>query len=415
MWIRGGYPKFATTPPHPYRNLNRVRGFKWIGRERSPMKEVRFAPVLLLAMALLLCSVALNAAVGNAKSAEFTVSGSPQWTDTGMDVQAGDKLHITAQGTVTMGNNTGVTADGATRGWTDTLRALMVPSAGRGALVGRIGNSDAATPFFIGADGTVNAPIAGRLYLGINADSTQSPEGSFKVRVDRTASSAATASGAAASQNKYDFGPLFTELNAKLPYRVTDQPNGGNEGDLVNFILIGTQEQVSAAFKAAGWVVADKTDKDAVVSALLATLQKNVYVAVPMSILYLFGRPQDFGYERAEAVMVANERNHFRIWQAPFKTQQNQTIWAGAGTHDIGIEKDQRSANAVTHKIDQDVDNERDFIGATLQQAGQVEAMSYMSRSNPIKSAKTATGGSIQSDGRVLVIVLKGTQPGNAK
>ena len=38
------------------------------------------------------------------------------------------------------------------------------------------------------------------------------------------------------------------------------------------------------ALKAAGWIPADKTNKDAVVSALLATLQKNVYVAVPMSM-----------------------------------------------------------------------------------------------------------------------------------
>lgn len=351
----------------------------------------------------------------SSKSVNLTVSGSPQWVDTGMDVEPGDKLHITAKGTVTMGNNSGVTADGAARGWVDTLRALMVPSAGRGALVGRIGNSDAATPFFIGADGTVNAPIAGRLYLAINADSMQTPEGEFKVHVDRTSTAGATANGAAASQGKYDFQPLFSVLDAKLPYRVTDQAQGGNEGDLVNFVLVGTPDQVTSAFQAAGWVVADKTNKDAVVSALMATLQKNVYVAVPMSILYLFGRPQDFGYERAEAVMVANQRNHFRIWKAPFVTPQNQPVWAGAGTHDIGIEKDERTPNAITHKIDQDVDNERDFIGATLQQAGQVEAMSYMTRSKPIKSTKTATGGNIQSDGRVLVIVLKGAQSANAK
>lgn len=378
------------------------------------MKHSRSLSILLLAVTLLACS-APAASDANAKSLNVTVSASPQWVDTGMDVQPGDKLHITATGTVTMGNNTGVTGDGAPRGWTDTLRALPVASAGRGALVGRIGNSDAATPFFIGADGTVEAPVAGRLYLAINADSMQTPDGQYKVHIDRTASSTATASGAAASQNNYDWQPLFAELNAKLPYRVTDKPDGGNAGDLVNLVLIGTQDQVTNAFKAAGWIVADKTDKDAVVSALLATLQKNVYVAVPMSILYLFGRPQDFGYERAEAVMVANERNHFRIWQAPFAAPQNQPIWVGAGTHDIGIERDDRSKNAITHKIDQDVDNERDFIGATLQQAGQVEAMSYMTRSNPIKTAKTATGGNIQSDGRVLVIVLKAAQTATAK
>ncbi len=363
--------------------------------------------ISLLATALLLWAQVANAATSNVKSANVTVGTSPQWVDTGMDVQPGDKLHITAKGTVNMGKNTGITADGAQRGWVDTLRPLLVPSAGRGALVGRVGNSDAATPFFIGANGTVQAPIAGRLYLAINADPTQTPDGEYKVHIDRTASSTATASGAAASQNKYNFQPLFTELDAKLPYRVTDKAEGGNEGDLVNFVLVGTQDQVTNALKAAGWIPADKTDKEAVVSALMATLEKNVYVAVPMSILYLFGRPQDFGYERAEAVMVAAQRNHFRIWKAPLTAAQGQPVWAGAGTHDVGIEKDQRSANAITHKIDQDVDNERDFIGATLQQAGQVEAMSYMTRSKPIKSAKTATGGNIQSDGRVLVIVLK--------
>ena len=254
---------------------------------------MKLARPILIAAALGVVSVFLSgtalalpvaASTASATSLNVTVNGSPQWVDTGMDVQTGDKLHITATGTVNMGNNTGITAAGAARGWVDTLRALTVPSAGRGALVGRIGNSDAATPFFIGADGTVQAPIAGRLYLGINpgfhADArwqVRSPHRSHR-------HSTATASGAAASQGNYDFKPLFAELNAKTPYRVTDQAQGGNPGDLVNFVIVGSQQQVTNALKAAGWIVADKTNKDAVVSALVATLQKNIYVAVPMSM-----------------------------------------------------------------------------------------------------------------------------------
>ena len=350
-------------------------------------------------------------AASTAATKSVTISGT-SWVDTGMDVNAGDKLHVTATGTVTMGKDTDITAAGKARGWVDTLRALMVPSAGRGALVGRIGNSNAATPFFLGADGTVVAPIAGRLYLAINQDMTQSPQGSYEAKIDRVATSAATASGAAASAGNYDFKPLFAELDQKLPYRVTDQPNAGNPGDLVNFVIVGTKDQVTTALKDAAWLPADKSNQDAVVSALVATLQKNVYVTVPMSILYLFGRPQDFGYQRSEAVMVAAQRHHFRIWDAPFSTPQKQTLWAGAGTHDIGIEKDQRKQGAITHKIDQDVDNERDFIGATLQQAGWVQSMQYMTRSKPITSTKTATGGEIKSDGRILVIVLKNPPQG---
>src|SRR6516164_5285422 len=99
-------------------------------------------------------------AVAAEVSKSVTITGDQTWIDTGMDVNAGDKLHITATGTVTMGNNSGITPAGAQRGWVDTLRPLMVPSAGRGALVGRVGNSDAATPFLVGADGTVLVPFS---------------------------------------------------------------------------------------------------------------------------------------------------------------------------------------------------------------------------------------------------------------
>ena len=184
-------------------------------------------------------------------SANVTVTGDKTWVDTGMDVSTGDKLHITATGTVNMGNNTGVTPNGVQRGWVDTLRPLMVPSAGRGALVGRIGNSDAATPFLVGADGTILVPFGGRLYLGINQDQTQAPDGKYQVHIDRIASSAATASGAAAGKGNYDFKPLFAMLDKSLPYRVTDKPEGGNPGDLVNFVIIGSQEQVTNALKTA--------------------------------------------------------------------------------------------------------------------------------------------------------------------
>ncbi len=358
---------------------------------------------LLLSLGLYCANPAL-AATPTTSSADVTVSSDTQWVDTKIDVNAGDKLHITATGTVDFKDKTGVGPEGAQRGWADTLRALSVPSAGRGALVGQVGNERAATPFLIGADGTYVVPASGRLYLGINQDSTSKPTGQFQAHIERTAAAAAAAS----NPNNYNFKPLFATLDAKLPYRVTDQAApGGNQGDLVNFVLVGNEKQVTAAFKAAAWVLPDKTNQDAVVSALIATLQKQAYVTVPMSTLFLFGRGQDYGYARAEAVKVIGERDHFRIWQTPFKGPNGETLWAGAGTHDIGIEKDQRKENAITHKIDPNIDGERDFIMATLQQAGMVQATGYFERPKQIKDTKTATGGEIKTDGRTLVIVLK--------
>jgi hypothetical protein len=319
-----------------------------------------------------------------------------------MDVATGDKLHITGTGKVDFPDKVGVGPEGAARDWKDTLRALSVPNGARGALVGQIGNDRAATPFLVGADGTIVVPFGGRLYLGVNQDALSKPTGSFAVHIQRT-----PATAAAANTTTYNFQPLFAVLDAKLPYRVTDQASGGNEGDLINFVLVGSEKQVTNAFKEAGWILPDKSNQDAVVSAVLATLQKQAYVSVPMSTLFLFGRGQDYGYARAEAIKVIGQRDHFRIWQTPFKGPNGETLWAGAGTHDIGIEKDQRKENAVTHKIDPDIDGERDFIAATIQQAGAVEATSYMDRPKQIKDTKTATGGEIKTDGRTLVTVLK--------
>ncbi len=115
--------------------------------------------------------------------------------------------------------------------------------------------------------------------------------------------------------------------------------------------------------------------------------------------MYLFGRVQDFGYEMAEPYAMVASRHHFRIWKST-ATYNGQPLWAGAGTHDIGFEKDQRNGK-VTPKIDPAVDGERDNIGESLQQAGQVKMMSYFTPFDPVQESRNATGGGFHSDGRL--------------
>ena len=99
---------------------------------------------------------------------------------------------------------------------------------------------------------------------------------------------------------------------------------------MVNFVLIGSQQQVQSALDAANWHVADTDDKKAVLEAVMETYEKKDYLSMPMSTLYLFDRPQDFGYEQAEPIAMVASRHHFRLWKAPF-TWNGQTVWVGAG------------------------------------------------------------------------------------
>ncbi len=189
----------------------------------------------------------------------------------------------------------------------------------------------------------------------------------------------------------------------RLPRRVDDQFQ--NPGDMVNFVIVGSQKNLQAALDAANWHVADTTKKRAVLDALLETYEDKDYLQLPMSTLYLFGRPQDFGYEMAEPIAMVADRHHFRIWKAPF-TWKGLGVWAGAGTHDIGFAKDKRNGS-ITHKIDPLVDGERDNIGSSLQKTDKVTSLTYYLPSNPVQAAKNATGAEYQSDGRLLVIILQ--------
>jgi LssY C-terminus len=173
----------------------------------------------------------------------------------------------------------------------------------------------------------------------------------------------------------------------------------------VNFVIVGGQENVQAALDAADWHVADLDSKEAGLKAIMDTYQKQDYLQMPMSHLYLFDRMQDFGYEQAQAFAVVATRHHFRLWKAPF-TWNSEPVWVGAGTHDIGFEKDVRTGK-LTHKIDPDVDAERENIGQSLDKSGKAKSIGYYLPPNPVQDAKNASGGGYHSDGRLLIVFLK--------
>ncbi len=253
--------------------------------------------------------------------------------------------------------------------------------------------ASAAQVFLAGQFGTGATPSAASSAVPAGSDAVPSA----------SAPAAPTSSAVAlkVSSGKLDSG-LEKDIDG-LPRRVNDEFQ--NQGDMVNFVLVGSEQQVKDALDAAGWRIADTDNKEAVLKAVLETYQKKDYLQMPMSTLYLFGRKQDFGYELAQAYSVVASRHHFRIWKAPV-TWNGQTMWAGAGTHDLGFEKDQRNGK-VTHKIDPAVDGERDNIGQTLQTSGKVKSLYYYLPPDPVQGAKNATGGGYHSDGRILVVVLQ--------
>jgi hypothetical protein len=332
---------------------------------------------------------------------ELDVTPHDAWVDTGLDLRPGDVLSISASGTLKVRNGkttSSVTAAGANRGFRDLLKAYPVNEAGQGALIGRIGSSDTANPFLVGGSKSWTSPRVGRLFLGINKSSNDAPDGSFHVKIEFTSRGPeVSATPKAAFLSK-----VTVEMIDRIPRRVVDAQ--GNAGDNTNFVILGDEKKVLAAFEAAGWVQVDRAKEDAIIHGLLSVLNKEAYVELPMSELTLFGRVQDYGLAHAEPIAVVMQRHHLRLWKAPFMVE-DQELWVGAATHDIGFDRDQRN-NGVTHKIDPDVDLEREFVAQSLDETGLVAGESYLIPAQPSKEARTATGATFHSDGRMLIIQL---------
>lgn len=117
-------------------------------------------------------------------SHQLEVPADKAWFDTSVDLYEGDTLRITAEGTINYTSSKTCGPEGEKPGWRSAIGLLPVADAGRGALIGQIGESPAARPFLVGPKYELSVPSRGRLSLGINDDDYGNNRGSFRVRIE---------------------------------------------------------------------------------------------------------------------------------------------------------------------------------------------------------------------------------------
>lgn len=345
------------------------------------------------------------------KTYEVDVPATDVWLDSKIDVLAGAQLQFTATGTVTYSSTDSkgqakeqtFSPTGLPRGFRDLVHQYPVTNSGHGTLIARIGSGDGAELLTLGESQKSDIPVPGRLFLGINQGSRDAATAQGSFHITMTVLKAGSGEVSAPFLPDTLVSGITTDLLAKIPRRVSDP--SGNPGDMVNVLLIGTQDDVTGVFKAAGWVQVDHSVSGTILNGAFATFSKEAYLTMPMSELYLFGRAQDYGFAHAEPVKVVESRNHLRAWKSTLEAD-GRPVWCIAATHDIGFERDQRN-NGLTHKIDPAIDGEREYVNNTLSGTGLVIQRAHVTPANALTTAKTATGGEFHSDGRVLVLVLK--------
>jgi hypothetical protein len=166
-------------------------------------------------------------------------------------------------------------------------------------------------------------------------------------------------------------------LQRKLVPRFTITGDG-LPGDPVNLALIGTFQQLRAAFATAGWSEADRLGLASSWRMIRAFVFNLPYPTAPFSTLYLFGRGQDIGFQKA-IDNSPRKRHHIRFWglglaraedtvgtsrfwlNADRPPENARVLWVGAGTKDTGFSLT-RLTFQITHATDSDTNAERDYI-----------------------------------------------------
>lgn len=173
----------------------------------------------------------------------------------------------------------------------------------------------------------------------------------------------------------------------------------GLPGDPVNLALIGTPKQLHEAFAVAGWSVADPLGLASSWRMVRAFVLNSPYPTAPFSTLYLFGRGQDVGFQKA-IDNSPRKRHHVRFWalslahaEATLGTlsfwlntdrppRDECAVWIGAGTRDTGFSLT-RLTFQITHATDSDTNVERDHIITELTKNRAIaDVRSYQARQN---------------------------------
>jgi hypothetical protein len=172
--------------------------------------------------------------------------------------------------------------------------------------------------------------------------------------------------------------------------------------DLVNLVYVGSAEEVSRAFSAAGWPGAQPNSKRAAVKVMRAIAENRGLAEAPMRMLLLDGVEPSMQLQQSLDTFA--KRDHLRIW-ARSETLDGRQVWASSATRDLAAVFAMHPFG-FTHQIQDDVDLERDQVVGDLAFTGCVDSVAYVARPETVRTSGEVYRKGVITDSRVAVVTL---------
>jgi len=155
----------------------------------------------------------------------------------------------------------------------------------------------------------------------------------------------------------------------------TTNADGDEYGDPLNLVLIGETNDIVPALVRRNWHATEIIWSQSILRTIKSFLKGERYRYSPISPLYVFGRPQDIGWQKARGTI--HERNHMRFWLSPVRFR-GKKVFVGQISRDIGVKLTLKSPTITTHVIDPDVDEARRYFVEDLAYSQALAIIGYV-------------------------------------
>ncbi len=175
----------------------------------------------------------------------------------------------------------------------------------------------------------------------------------------------------------------------------------GTQQEPISFIIAAKNDaQFLELFRAAGWDLAESVSFRSLVKSAETALLKKPYPHGPITPDFWNTMVHDFGFEKPTGSNNIRTRHHARFWATDYIIDNGYRLYVGTASFDSGVKW------GITHKIDPDIDTEREFLFKDLEQTGRIFNTSKEQFVMP-KLGKNFTGDMFFTDGKLYSFFVK--------
>lgn len=175
----------------------------------------------------------------------------------------------------------------------------------------------------------------------------------------------------------------------------------GSPMEPVGIVYLGSIEQIREGFKKAGWYESELPTVINTFEVYAAGFYDKPAPSATMTPSFLSARTQDISFSEPTDKNSVRQRHHTRIWKTDYKLENGKEVWVSTASFD---ERIQMRGLIGTHKIDPDIDKERDYIVTELKSS---VLDSYLVRVTEPHIGRNSIGDEFFTDGKAIVLDLK--------